>query len=163
MLKKLTNLFLDANLLYMLVPGVMSVGKLGRRFFLFCWIFAGLFASCLLVGSGSFAAEEKTYGRRVDFAENNFVSEKICQIFKMAESSIFPVVLSFFIVVTGIGFFLGKISWGIVIAIVIGAGIMFSSTKLLVIFVGGKGKGGCGCKPGVKTAEGKTNYCITKD
>jgi hypothetical protein len=92
--------------------------------------------------------DAEAYTKRVNFAESNEISDGMCKIYYFATSSVLRVICMFVLIVTALGFFLGKISWGMIISIAVAVGMIFSSEKLLAVFVGPKAEGGCQCKPG---------------
>jgi type IV secretory pathway VirB2 component (pilin) len=92
---------------------------------------------------------EAGYSKRVTFAESNEISDGLCKLFYLMTSSVLKIVCVFVLVVTALGFFLGKISWGMIISIAVAVAVIFSSESLLVLFVGTKAEGGCKCKAGV--------------
>jgi type IV secretory pathway VirB2 component (pilin) len=92
---------------------------------------------------------EAGYSKRVTFAESNEISDGLCKLFYLMTSSVLKIVCVFVLVVTALGFFLGKISWGMIISIAVAVAVIFSSESLLVLFVGKKAEGGCKCKAGV--------------
>jgi|GEM_PF-5191602 len=93
-------------------------------------------------------AAEATYSKRIKFAENNPISDSMCKIYYAVTGSIAKVISVFVVIVTALGFFLGKVSWGIIISIVVAISLMFTGRQILSVFVGPKADGGCECKKG---------------
>jgi type IV secretory pathway VirB2 component (pilin) len=87
--------------------------------------------------------------KKLEFAENNPIADFLCTIFGSTQGIVGRVVVAFVIIVTGVGFLLGKGSWGILFGLAIGAIIMFTSEGLIGKLTGQKARGGCGCKYGV--------------
>ena len=85
---------------------------------------------------------------KLKFAENNPISDTMCKVYYTVTGSIAKVVAVFVITITALGFFLGKVSWGISVAIAIAISLMFGGRKLLGYSVGPKAKSGCQCKAG---------------
>ena len=77
--------------------------------------------------------------------------------FLLSNSGITKAIIVFLFIITGLGFFIGKISWGIVISLLIGTSLTLTSGKLVKVFVGGAGAGGgegdvCECKYGLNSS-----------
>ena len=88
--------------------------------------------------------------RRIKLAENNMIVAALCNYMGVV-FSVLKIVSVFVIIITSIGFGLGKISWGICIGISCAIAIIFGAEKILVIFVGPKGMYACECRPGTKS------------
>jgi hypothetical protein len=88
---------------------------------------------------------------KLEMAENNPIANTFCKVYKIVLVTGFIVVIILW-TVTGIGFFIGKISWGIVIAVACGSFLMVSSGKLAAKFVLGDSsdiQDACDCRYGV--------------
>jgi type IV secretory pathway VirB2 component (pilin) len=104
-----------------------------------------------------FADETTTTNQKLKMAENNPVASVACKAYKMVNSGITKAIIVFLFIITGLGFFIGKISWGIVISLLIGTSLTLTSGKLVKVFVGGAGAGGgegdvCECKYGLNSS-----------
>ena len=107
-----------------------------------------LACSFLVLALSCFNYSQARVSDKVKFAENNPISDNMCKIYYATTGTIARVIAIFVIVVTAVGFFLGKVSWGIIISIGIAIGLMFSGRSLLQTFVGPKASSGCECKAG---------------
>lgn len=116
-------------------------------------------AVLFLTSAPTYAVDETT-NKRLEMAENNPIASTACRAYKLITSGITKAIITLLFIITGIGFFIGKISWGIVISLGIGTSLTLSSGKLVRVFVGDAGAGGdgtgdvCECKYGLDT-EGK--------
>jgi len=87
---------------------------------------------------------------KFQMAENNPVGRSLCRGLILVKTYIVPVIILLWII-TGIGFFIGKISWGIVIALAVGSTLAVSSSKIAAKVVYGDSdiKDACDCRYGV--------------
>lgn len=69
--------------------------------------------------------------------ENNPISQALCNAYGFITGKIGRTIIVLVIFVTGITFYLGKVSWGTVAAIIIGAGLCFGGPAIVSIIVGG--------------------------
>ncbi len=104
-----------------------------------------------------FSNETVTTNQKLKMAENNPVASVACKAYKMVNSGITKAIIVFLFIITGMGFFIGKISWGIVISLLIGTSLTLTSGRLVKVFVGGAGTGGgdgdvCECKYGLNSS-----------
>ena len=116
---------------------------------------AKLIAMLLLVllslSSNSYSTEtQNVVNEKLEMAENNPVANMFCRAYETI------IVVGFIIsailwTITGIGFFIGKISWGIVVAVCVGSALMVGSGKLAAKFVLGDSdiEDACDCRYGV--------------
>jgi hypothetical protein len=85
-------------------------------------------------------------------AENNPVANSLCRAFVLIKGYIIPIIVLLWII-TGIGFFIGKISWGIVIALMVGTTLTVASSKMAASYIlndaSGDIKDACECRFGV--------------
>lgn len=101
------------------------------------------------------SAAEPTKNVKLTIAEKNPVAIIACKAYKILTNGVTKGIIVFLFLVTGLGFFIGKVSWGIVISLLIGTVLTLGSGTLVVIFVGGAGAGGngtedvCKCKYGL--------------
>ena len=119
--------------------------------------FAGVMDTTPPGGTGSTGgtATDASKNKRLTMAENNPVAGIGCKAYKMLTSGITKAIIVFLFLITGLGFFIGKVSWGIVISLLIGTVLTLTSGTMVEIFVGGAGGGGngkedvCKCKHGL--------------
>jgi type IV secretory pathway VirB2 component (pilin) len=77
-----------------------------------------------------------------DAASNSTISNVICNIVNQLQGPVARGVAAFGIIFLGFSLFLGKISWGVALALGIGIGAIFGAGQI-VNMIGGKGEG-CG-------------------
>ncbi len=104
-------------------------------------------------------ATTETTNIKLKMAENNFAAGVACKAYKLLTHGMTKAIITLLFIITGLGFFIGKISWGIVISLLIGTALTLTSGKLVEVFVGDAGKGGgdgdvCECKYGLDEATG---------
>jgi hypothetical protein len=87
---------------------------------------------------------------KLEMAENNPIANTFCRVYDTVLVVGF-IIAAILWTVTGIGFFIGKISWGIVVAIGVGSALMVGSGKLAAKFVLGDSdiQDACECRYGV--------------
>ena len=87
---------------------------------------------------------------KLEMAENNPIANTFCRVYDTVLVVGF-IIAAILWTVTGIGFFIGKISWGIVVAIGVGSALMVGSGKLAAKFVLGDSdiQDTCECRYGV--------------
>ena len=105
------------------------------------------------------SAITETTNIKLKMAESNPVAGVACKAYKLLTHGMTKAIITLLFIITGLGFFIGKISWGIVISLLIGTALTLTSGKLVEVFVGDAGKGGgtgdvCECKYGLDEATG---------
>ncbi len=93
-----------------------------------CMTDAGSIAAAGTVGSCQTAAGGS--------AENNAIGDILCNTYKIATGKVGRGVIVVVLFVTGITFYLGKVQWGTIVAIVIGAGLCFGGPAVVSVMVG---------------------------
>lgn len=97
---------------------------------------------------------------KLKMAEDNPAASVACKAFKLLSNGVTKGIIVLLFVITGLGFFIGKISWGIVISLLIGTSLTLLSGKMVQVFVGSAGAGGdgtqdvCECKYGLNQEGG---------
>ena len=108
----------------------------------------------LSLTSNSFAVTATTtttINEKLEMAENNPVANMFCRVYDTVLVTGF-IIAAILWTITGIGFFIGKISWGIVVAVAVGSALMVGSGNLAAKFVLGDSdiEDACDCRYGVK-------------
>ncbi len=87
---------------------------------------------------------------KLQMAENNPIANTFCRVYDTVLATAF-VIAAILWTVTGVGFFIGKISWGIVVAITVGSALTVGSSKLAAQFVFGNSDltEACECRYGI--------------
>jgi type IV secretory pathway VirB2 component (pilin) len=83
---------------------------------------SGVAGVCQAIGGGS--------------AENNAIGDILCNTYKIATGKVGRGLIVVVLFVTGISFYLGKVQWGTIVAIVIGAGLCFGGPAIVSVMVG---------------------------
>lgn len=111
----------------------------------FC-LFAFLFALLLLDLHPAFAARNVQY-----IAEQNGIAEILCKGVRFIQSGVGKAIAALVVFSIGLGTFLGKFSWGVLVSTVLGIGAMFGGEAVIsALSKSDKGSGGCNCKTSVK-------------
>ncbi len=69
-------------------------------------------------------------------AENNAIGDLLCNLYRTATGKVGRGIIVIVVIVTGVTFFLGKISWGTVLIIAIGSSLVFGAPTVVAIIVG---------------------------
>lgn len=75
-------------------------------------------------------------GIQIATSESNVMVDALCNLFRFATGQTGRLILGIVVVVIGIMFYLGKVSWGTVAATAIGAGAMFGSSTIVSVLAG---------------------------
>jgi type IV secretory pathway VirB2 component (pilin) len=109
--------------------------------------------------AGTPAPKDASKNKRLKMAESNPVAGIACKAYKVLSSGITKAIIVFLFLITGLGFFIGKISWGIVISLLIGTVLTLSSGVMVRFFVGSAGGGGNGTEDVCKCKHGLDEDC----
>lgn len=72
-----------------------------------------------------------------NLAEKNKITEILCNAVKLISGGIGKTIAVLIIISLAIALFLGKVSWGMAIAVAVGMGILFGANDLVVFISGG--------------------------
>ncbi|MFN8912360.1 MAG: TrbC/VirB2 family protein [Alphaproteobacteria bacterium] len=73
---------------------------------------------------------------RADDANKNKISERLCNVVKLVTGGVGKAISVLIIITLAIALFLGKVSWGMAIAVAVGMGIMFGAPGIVSIVSG---------------------------
>ena len=76
-------------------------------------------------------------------ADNDVVGQTLCCLVAILSDGVARGIATIVIFSVGVGFFLGKLNWGIAAATVAGVGIIFSAPKLVLFLSGDAANGQC--------------------
>lgn len=126
-------------------------------------LFSSLFflTGIAFAGTETEPAKDASKNARLQMAENNPVAGIACKAYKLLNSGITKAIIVFLFLLTGLGFFIGKISWGIVISLLIGTVLTLTSGTMVSVFVGGAGGGGDGTEDVCKCKHGLDEDCTS--
>lgn len=65
------------------------------------------------------------------------MTDAMCNGYKIFNGPIGKMVAVFAIVALGVGLFMGKITWGLVVAVALGIGAVFGAPKMVAVMTGG--------------------------
>ena len=65
------------------------------------------------------------------------MTDSLCNGYKIFNGPVGKMAAVFAIVALGVGLFMGKITWGLVIAVALGIGAIFGAPKLVAVMTGG--------------------------
>lgn len=135
----------------LLCPGTSfsSYGfKINSRTSIFCTINADLKAACAsdcgtATGDLRIAADAAAYKAKLDpmgdakyDIQDQTFSRAMCQALKVVTGSAGKTFAAFAIIATGIGFFTGKVSWGLMIGVTAGIATMFGAPSIVAAISG---------------------------
>ena len=66
------------------------------------------------------------------------MTDSLCNGYKIFNGPVGKMAAVFAIVALGVGLFMGKITWGLVIAVALGIGAIFGAPKLVAVMTGGQ-------------------------
>lgn len=69
-------------------------------------------------------------------SENNALGDVVCNVYKLATGKVGRGIVVIVLFVTGITFYLGKVNWGTIVAVVLGAGLCFGGPAVVSVLVG---------------------------
>ena len=75
--------------------------------------------------------------REHSFAAETTMTTAMCNGYKIFNGPVGKMSAVFAIVALGVGLFMGKITWGLVIAVALGIGAIFGAPKLVAVMTGG--------------------------
>ena len=100
--------------------------------------FAKLLAFCflsLVVSQSSAFAQSSG----VTSYDDNPLSRVLCNVYKITTGNAGKTFCAFAIVAAGVGFFTGKLNWGLLIALVLGIAAIFGAPKIISAITGTSG------------------------
>lgn len=92
--------------------------------------------------SSSFNANAQAPAAPVDAANDNALTDTMCNVLNIVTGNAGKAFAAFAIISVGIGFFTGKISWGLMIGVAMGIAAMFGAPTI-VAAISGKGSFDC--------------------
>ena len=112
--------------------------------------FAKLLAFCffglVISQSSAFAQTAPTpppaappVSRTATSVEDNPLSRVLCNVYKITTGNAGKTFCAFAIVAAGVGFFTGKLNWGLLIALVLGISAIFGAPKIISAITGTSG------------------------
>ncbi len=88
-----------------------------------------------VLSSDAFAAE--SYGSVTAGANNNVLVDVMCNVMQIITGNAGKAFAAFAIISIGIGFFTGKVSWGLMIGVAAGIAAMFGAPAIVSAIAGG--------------------------
>jgi len=76
-------------------------------------------------------------------ANDNVLSNTICNALDIITGTAGKAFAAFAVISVGIGFFTGKVSWGLMIGVSAGIAAMFGAPSIVAVLSGGDGADGC--------------------
>ena len=105
--------------------------------------FAVTVAPVLVAGVASDAKAQTAVSYNATMADKNALSDTMCNAMKLVTGNAGKAFAAFAIISLGIGFFTGKISWGLMIGVSMGIAAMFGAPTV-VAALSGKSSVDCG-------------------
>ena len=101
--------------------------------------FAKLLAFCFLSLVVSQSSAFAQSGSAVTSYDDNPLSRVLCNVYKITTGNAGKTFCAFAIVAAGVGFFTGKLNWGLLIALVLGISAIFGAPKIISAITGTSG------------------------
>lgn len=101
--------------------------------------FLALFTCIFAIFSSAFAASGTVTGIAVTSASGNGGEMQLvlCNVLKFITGTVGKTLASFIIIGVGLGFFTGKVSWGLLIGVTLGISAMFGAPAIISAITGG--------------------------
>ena len=106
-----------------------------KKFSLNVILLLGLFALFLTVGN-AFAADSKSAIGTASGSGGD-MQQVLCNVLAFVTGGIGKTIASFIIIGVGLGFFTGKVSWGVLIGVTLGISAMFGAPAIITAITGG--------------------------
>lgn len=116
--------------------------------------FAKLLAFCFL---SLVVSQSSAFAQSVTSYDDNPLSRVLCNVYKITTGNAGKTFCAFAIVAAGVGFFTGKLNWGLLIALVLGISAIFGAPKIISAITGTSGLA-CNNQSDI---QGGTNTSIT--
>lgn len=100
--------------------------------------FLALFTCVFAVFSSAFAASSGIIGSAT--GEGGDMQIVLCNVLKFVTGTVGKTLASFIIIGVGLGFFTGKVSWGLLIGVTLGISAMFGAPAIIRALTGGDTK-----------------------
>lgn len=101
-----------------------------------------VFSTSFLLCTESYAAGEDKEGAAAKTTDaGDGIAQVLCNVIEIAQGATGKTIATLVIISMAIGLFLGKITWGVAIAVAVGMGVLFGANTV-VGFLAGSGKGG---------------------
>ncbi len=98
--------------------------------------FAKLLAFCFL---SLVVSQSHAFAQSATSVEDNPLSRVLCNVYKITTGNAGKTFCAFAIVAAGVGFFTGKLNWGLLIALVLGISAIFGAPKIISAITGTSG------------------------
>ena len=98
--------------------------------------FAKLLAFCFL---SLVVSQSSAFAQSVTSYDDNPLSRVLCNVYKITTGNAGKTFCAFAIVAAGVGFFTGKLNWGLLIALVLGISAIFGAPKIISAITGTSG------------------------
>ncbi|MFQ3307076.1 MAG: type IV secretory pathway VirB2 component (pilin) [Candidatus Midichloriaceae bacterium] len=101
-----------------------------------------LFAITIFLSSPDAFADPTTGGDTAAVAGKG-ISDVLCNVIQLAQGGIGKTIATLIIISMAMGLFLGKITWGVAIAVAVGMGVLFGANTVVGFLAGSKGAPTC--------------------
>ena len=104
-----------------------------RKIFLFLFI---LFASFILFSGNTYAGTLDNAIVEQQKVSGGAMQDVLCNVLRFVTGTIGKTIASFIIIGVGVGFFTGKVSWGLLIGVTLGISAMFGAPAIIGAITG---------------------------
>ena len=98
--------------------------------------FAKLLALCFL---SLVVSQSSAFATKTTSFNDNPMARVLCNVYKIVTGNVGKTFCAFAIVAAGVGFFTGKLNWGLLIALVLGISAIFGAPKIISAITGTSG------------------------
>ena len=109
-----------------------------KKTLLFLALFAGIFALFSMTGVFAASGGNNIIGSATDVTKSNDMQQVLCNVLKFVTGTVGKTLASFIIIGVGLGFFTGKVSWGLLIGVTLGISAMFGAPAIVGALTGGE-------------------------
>ena len=109
-----------------------------KRAYISMFIFLSLFLTITFFNTNISIADDPKYTTD----PGSQIADVLCNVIKIAQGNVGKTISILVIISIAIGLFLGKITWGVAIAVSVGLGVLFGANSVVEFIASGKGGAG---------------------
>ncbi|MFK7760892.1 MAG: TrbC/VirB2 family protein [Candidatus Midichloriaceae bacterium] len=110
-----------------------------KRAYISMFIFLSLFLTITFFNVKVSMADDPAPGAKDIADPGSQIADVLCNVIKIAQGNVGKTISILVIISIAIGLFLGKITWGVAIAVSVGLGVLFGANSVVEFIASGKG------------------------
>eukprot|EP00919_Chromeraceae_sp_WS-2016_P079462 GHVR01188047.1.p1 GENE.GHVR01188047.1~~GHVR01188047.1.p1 ORF type:complete len:121 (-),score=12.36 GHVR01188047.1:500-862(-) len=115
-----------------------------KRAYISMFIFLSLFLTITFFNANISMADDPAPGAKDTTDFGSQIADVLCNVISIAQGNVGKTISTLVIISIAIGLFLGKITWGVAIAVSVGLGVLFGANSVVEFIASGKsGAGPC--------------------